>query len=81
MYEAIKHFTDLTDGGHPYNVGDAFPRKGLNVSDERIRELSSSDNKRGIPLIKKVNEKVAPVQQVAEEPKKKTSTARGKKNG
>lgn len=77
-YEVIKHFTDLTDGRHPYNVGDAFPREGVKVSDERIRELASSKNRRGIALIKEV----APVQQASEEPKKKTtSTARGKKNG
>lgn len=78
-YEVIKYFTDIKDGRHPYNVGDAFPRKGVNVSEERIRELASSDNKRGIPLIKEV--KVAPVQQAAEEPKKTASKTRGKKNG
>ncbi len=25
---------------YEYNVGDTFPRKGLNVSDERLVELS-----------------------------------------
>lgn len=78
MYEVIRHFTDLTDGRHPYNVGDAFPRKGLKVSDERIRELLTSENRRGFPLIREV----APVQQASEEPKKTTTAkARGKKNG
>ncbi len=53
-YEVIKSFADLQDKEHVYLVGDVFPRKGVNVSDERIAELSSSNNRIGIPLIKKV---------------------------
>lgn len=53
MYEVVNYFTDLQDGEHPYNVGDAFPRKGLKVSDERIRELSTEGNAQHRPLIKK----------------------------
>ena len=55
MYKVIEYFTDLHDNNHPYNVGDTFPRKGLSVTDERLKELSGSNNKRGMPLIKKVN--------------------------
>lgn len=51
MYTVIKHFTDLQDKNHPYNVGDDFPREGLKVTKERIAELSSSNNKRREPLI------------------------------
>lgn len=36
--------------------GDIFPREGVKVADERLAELSGSDNKRGIPLIEKVEE-------------------------
>lgn len=53
MYKVIHFFTDLQDNEHPYNVGDAFPRKGLSVTDERIAELSGKYNKQGIPLIVK----------------------------
>lgn len=60
MYRVIAYFIDLQDGEHPYNVGDAFPREGHTVSEERIAELSSFKNKRRMPLIEKV--KVAPVQ-------------------
>lgn len=58
MWFAIKLFTDLQDKDHLYNEGDPFPREGLEVSEDRIKELSSSNNKQGTPLI-------------AEEPKKR----------
>lgn len=57
MYEVVKYFTDLQDECHAYNVGDTFPRKGVEVSAERIEELLGSDNKQGVPLIKAVEEK------------------------
>lgn len=51
MYKVIKFFVDLQDNNQPYNVGDTFPRNGLNVSEERLAELASSKNKQGVPLI------------------------------
>lgn len=56
MYKVIKYFEDLRDNRHAYNEGDAFPRKGLKVSKARIAELASDKNRRGIPLIVKVEE-------------------------
>lgn len=56
MYRVIAFFIDLQDGEHPYNVGDAFPREGRTVSEERIRELSGCNNKRRMPLIELVKE-------------------------
>ncbi len=56
MYEVIHFFTDLQDFSHPYNVGDIFPRNGLNVSEERLKELSGSNNKQHKPLIRKIVE-------------------------
>lgn len=56
MYRVIRFFTDLHDGNHPYNVGDSFPREGIEVADERIVELASSDNKQGVPLIEAVED-------------------------
>lgn len=55
-YKVIKLFTDLKDGSHKYDVGDIYPREGLEVTDERVAELSGSNNLRGIPLIKEVRE-------------------------
>lgn len=57
MYKVIKLFADLEDKNHVYYPGDEFPREGLKVTDERIKELSGSENKRGEPLIELVEEK------------------------
>lgn len=61
MYKVVKFFTDLQDDNHPYNVGDSFPRSGVIVTEQRIAELASNSNKQGVPLIKAVEEKKAPV--------------------
>lgn len=66
MYKVIKAFYDLEDvkktksGNvyYEYNVGDTYPRNGLNPSEERIAELSGENNKQGTPLIKLVEETV-----------------------
>lgn len=84
MYKVIKHFCDLQDKNHPYNVGDTFPREGLKVTDERLAELAGSKNKQGKPLIELVDEaqaekgemvaenpEVAPAQPTKEAPAKK----------
>lgn len=56
MYKVIKFFTDLQDNDHPYDVGEPFPREGVEVSEERFAELLGSKNKRGEPLIEKHTE-------------------------
>jgi hypothetical protein len=56
-YTVIHYFVDLQDSNHPYKVGDTFPRLGLVVSDVRLKELSSANNKQGKPLIEKSEEK------------------------
>jgi len=56
MYRVIHFFTDLHDESYPYNVGDTFPRAGVEVSEKRLKELSGSANKQGCPLIELVAE-------------------------
>ena len=56
MYQVMEYFTDLHDADHEYHPGDIFPREGISVSSDRLEELSGSDNKRGIPLIKEIRE-------------------------
>lgn len=63
MYKVIKPFTDLQDNNHKYDIGDTYPRKGLNVLQSRINELASDKNLQKTPLIEEITEK-------AEEPKK-----------
>lgn len=67
MYRALTNFTDSQDNFQPYKAGDIFPRKGFKVSEERLAELSGSNNRRGIPVIEFVE---AP-EKKAEAPKKK----------
>jgi hypothetical protein len=55
-YVVIHFFQDLKDNNHSYMVGDAFPHQGIVVSDARIKELSTSNNKQFKPLIKAVDE-------------------------
>ena len=57
MYRVIKSFTDLQDNNYVYYVGDTFPRNGVGVCAERIAELASDKNRRGVPLIEEVAEK------------------------
>lgn len=76
-YRVIEYFTDLQDGGHAYSVGDNFPREGVQVSDDRLKELSGADNKRGKPLIEavevqKTKAEPAEAEEPAEQPKKKS---------
>ena len=49
-YKVIKTFKDAQDG-YMYHVGDKFPHSGAEASEERIEELASDKNRRGMPLI------------------------------
>lgn len=84
MYEVIVMFYDMLDfkqtkGGriyHQYEVGDKYPRDGMETTEARIAELSTDQNKRGTPLIRligaapqSVNE--TPAEPVQEKPKRK----------
>lgn len=64
MYRAIEYFTDLQDDNYAYNIGDVYPREGVVVSEDRLKELSSADNKRGRALIELVQ---STAQKTAEE--------------
>ena len=50
-YLVIVPFTDLQDNDFQYRVGDEYPRSGLEVSNERLEELSTKNNRRGIQII------------------------------
>lgn len=92
MYKVLAKFTDLQDNNHAYRAGDIFPREGLKVSADRIKELSTSANRRGIPLIEKIEEskktqepeKVEITEEIQEpevaEEAERSSKKRGKRN-
>ena len=56
MYKVINFFTDMQDNNFAYDVNDVYPREGLTPTEKRIKELASSKNRQGKPLIKKVAE-------------------------
>lgn len=78
MYKVIKKFHDLQDvtktksGNiyHEYNVGDIFPRNGMKVSEDRLKELAGKDNQQGVPLIEYVEEKESAAKAGAKIPSK-----------
>lgn len=78
MYKVIAAFSDLQDGCHEYRIGDTYPRKGLDVTDGRLSELLSGENRQNKPLIFAFEEE--PKETVPQKPKMpKTRTKTPKK--
>lgn len=77
MYKVIKYFVDLQDKNHPYNVGDVFPRPGMEVKAERFAELAGNQNRQHVPLIQLVEE--APVVEVEPEAEEAPKPKRARK--
>ena len=73
-FKVVANFNDLKDNGYEYRVGDVYPHSGFSVSDERLKELSGSNNKQGKPLITEVVD-----EDPKEEPKEKKPRGRRKK--
>lgn len=88
MYKVIKKFHDLQDATktkngmiyHEYNVGDEFPRKGHEVSEERLEELTGKENKQGVPLIELVEEKADAKKTAKKSSSTKTSSKKASAN-
>lgn len=68
MYKTLVYFEDLQDNNYAYHEGDIFPHDGMEVSKERLKELSSTNNLRGIALIKDED-----AQEVEPKPRKRTT--------
>lgn len=83
MYKAIVNFVDLQDNNYRYHTGDTFPRKGIEVSAERLEELATDKNRRHKPVIEKVEEKKVkapePVVETEEKTVEKPKNGRKKK--
>lgn len=54
MYKVKVRFADLTDKNYVYEIGDTYPREGFEVSEERIFELTGSNNKIGKAVIEEI---------------------------
>lgn len=75
-YVSTAYWRDLEDG-HLYDVGGEFPHDGREISEERLADLMSPQNKAGFAVIKAVEvpNEGKPVEK-AEEPKKPVSVAK-----
>lgn len=71
---AIHYFEDLQDNGTAYDPGTLYPREGVEVSDDRLRELETGKNKQKKPLIAAIKQ-LQPKQVVKEGPIHKALTA------
>ena len=69
IYKVVVAFKDMQDFNHQYFVGDTFPREGTVVSNARIAELASANNRAKMVLIKGIEEeKPVVVEPVIEQP-------------
>jgi hypothetical protein len=50
-YTVKEDFVDIHDDSHLYRAGEKYPRPGVSVSEERITELASTQNRVGRALI------------------------------
>lgn len=57
MYTVLENFADLHDDKYIYLKGDSYPREGYEPEQERIAELSGSENAFGKPIITKIKTK------------------------
>ena len=59
----------MQDNNYKYDVGDTYPRKGLNVLQSRINELATNKNLQKTPLIEEIPD-------VEDKPEKKTKSTK-----
>lgn len=84
-YVVVEAFKDLKAGNHIYQKGDNYPFAGT-VDPERVAELTSTENKRGLALIELVTEQVEmsatePAKKPAKTKKATTKTTKGDPDG
>lgn len=84
-YVVVEAFKDLKAGNHIYQKGDNYPFAGT-VDPERVTELTSTENKRGLALIELVTEQVEmpatePTKKLAKTKKATTKITKGDPDG
>jgi len=78
MYKVLMNFADLQDNDYRYHAGDTYPRKGIDVTPERIDELLTDKNRRHKPMIEEIKE-TKPEPKVVAEEKPVETPKRGRK--
>ncbi|MED1603651.1 hypothetical protein [Alkalihalophilus marmarensis] len=58
-YKVLEDFTDLKDKNKVYRNGDTYPKPvNKKVSKKRLDELSTTNNRLGLPLIQLIEEEL-----------------------
>lgn len=57
-YKVVRRFKESKHGGHIYEVGDEYPKKGERTTKTRLEELSTTKNKYGKIFIEEVKEEM-----------------------
>lgn len=55
LFRVVTRFKDAHDNKFLYEQGSLYPRKGYKTSDERIAELSTTNNRRGVVGIESID--------------------------
>lgn len=58
-FRVVRKFKELKHGGHIYQIGDEYPKKGKKATKARLDELSTGKNKYKQVYIEKVEEGAA----------------------
>lgn len=69
-YKVIKYFQDIRDNNYEYKPNDIYPRKGLTVLPGRLKELSTTANRRKEILIVEVPDETEAVKKKSKPVKK-----------
>lgn len=79
-YKVVVRFMDLDDNNFIYEEGWDYPRANHFVSEQRLKELSSTDNRQGMPLIVEsgevnltVDEIIMPIEEPVEVPQEEVA--------
>ena len=81
-YKVISRFYDKQDETkYVYNVGDAFPREGQEITEKRIEELSSNKNTLKKPLIELIKSEEVKEDDVAKDEENAKPKSRKAKKG
>lgn len=71
MYRVIQTFRDI-DTRELYQPGDVYPRRGTVVDSARLESLSTARNRRGEPMIARVEDGAAEAEKPRTDRKKRT---------
>lgn len=71
-YKVTKAFVDLNDNLYQYKAGEIYPRGGIELDEDRAKELATVENLSGQVLIEKIKSARKPATPEDKQRKKQT---------